>query len=69
LRSTTEIHNLTMFGNAEFCEDCAMSKSEQKNFNKVWLGSSNITGERIYIDISSIKQRSLVGAKFWAACG
>jgi transposase InsO family protein len=34
--------------------------------NKNWLGSSNLPGERLYMDISSIKERSIGGAKFWA---
>jgi hypothetical protein len=34
--------------------------------NKQWLGSSNLPGERLYIDISSIKERSIGGEKFWA---
>jgi transposase InsO family protein len=36
-----------------------------ENVNKNWLGSSNVPGERLYIDISSIKERSFGGAKFW----
>jgi hypothetical protein len=34
--------------------------------NKNWLGSSNVLGERLYIEISSIKEGSFGGAKFWA---
>jgi hypothetical protein len=57
LWSTAKIHNLTI---------CAIVKANQKTVNKVWFGSSNIPGERIYINISSIKVTSLGGAKFWA---
>jgi hypothetical protein len=53
-----------MFGNAEVCEDCDIAKAKQKSVNKVRLGSSNIPGETIYIDIGLIKERSLGGAKF-----
>jgi hypothetical protein len=35
------------------------------SFDK-WLGSSNLPGESLYINISSIKERSIGGAKFWA---
>jgi hypothetical protein len=31
-----------------------------------WLGSSNVPGELIYNDLSSNKERSFGGAKFWA---
>jgi hypothetical protein len=37
-----------------------------ENVNKNWLGSSNLSGERLYVDISSIKERCFGGAKFWA---
>jgi hypothetical protein len=33
------------------------------------LGSRNLSGERLYVDISSIKERSFGGAKFWALIG
>jgi hypothetical protein len=54
-----------MFGNAEVCDDYVIAKTNQKRINKGWSGSSNIPGERIYIDISLIKERSLDGDKFW----
>jgi hypothetical protein len=31
-------------------------KAQQKNVNKSWLGSSNLPGEHLYVDISSIKK-------------
>jgi hypothetical protein len=43
-----------------------MIKSEKKNISKVSTGSSNVPGERICVDISSIKDESFGGAKFWA---
>jgi hypothetical protein len=42
------------------------TKAQQKNFNKNWLDLSNLPSERLYVDISSIKERSFGGAKFWA---
>jgi hypothetical protein len=53
-----------MFGRAEVFEDCDIAKAKQKIVDQPWLGSNNITGKRIYIDISSIKERSLGSAKF-----
>jgi hypothetical protein len=41
-------------------------RARQKNVNKNWLGSSNLPGERLYVNISLIKERSFGGAKFWA---
>jgi hypothetical protein len=34
--------------------------------NKNCLGSNNFPGERLYVDIISIKERNVGGAKFWA---
>jgi hypothetical protein len=48
------------------CEQCVIAKARQKKFNKNWFGSSDLPGERLYIDIISIKERSFGGAKFWA---
>jgi hypothetical protein len=53
-------------GQFEVCEYCAIAKASEKNINKVWSGSSNIPGERLYVDISSIQERSFGGSKFWA---
>jgi hypothetical protein len=53
-------------GNFDTCEQCAIAKAWQKNLNKNWLGSSNLPGESLYVGISSIKERSIGGAKFWA---
>jgi hypothetical protein len=62
-----EIFNNTinMFGfnsssNFDTCEQCAIARAQQKNVNKNWLVSSNLPGERLYVDISSIKERVLV---------
>jgi hypothetical protein len=53
-------------GNFDTCEQCANAKAQQKSVNKSWLGSSHLPGECFYVDISSIKERSIGGAKFWA---
>jgi hypothetical protein len=37
-----------------------------KNVDKNWLGSSNVPGKRLYIDISSIKESIFGRAKFWS---
>jgi hypothetical protein len=52
-------------GNFNTCEQCFIAKAQQENVNKNCLGSSNLPGERLYVNISSIKDRSIDGAKFW----
>jgi hypothetical protein len=66
LNNTTKMYGFKSSGNFDTCEQCAIAKAQQKNLNKNWLGSSNLPGERLYVDISSIKERSIGGAKFWA---
>jgi transposase InsO family protein len=39
--------------------------ARQKNVNKEWKGGSQIPGEQVYLDISSIKDVSYGGYKFW----
>jgi transposase InsO family protein len=41
-------------------------KVTTENVNKNCLGSSNLPIEHLYVDISSIKERIIDGAKFWA---
>jgi hypothetical protein len=42
------------------------AKQNRKNIYKHWKGGSPISGERLYLDISSIKVISFGSAKFWA---
>jgi hypothetical protein len=66
LERTARIYGFKLFGELKTCEQCAISKARQKNINKEWKGSSQIPGERLYIDISLIKNASYGGSKFWA---
>jgi hypothetical protein len=65
LNKTIKMYGFKSSGSFDKCEQCAIAKARQKNVNKQWLGSSNLPGERLYINISSIKERSFSGAKFW----
>jgi hypothetical protein len=64
LNNTIKMYGFKSSGNFDTCEQFAIAKARQKNVNKKWLGSSNLPGERLYVDISSIKERSIGGAKF-----
>ena len=46
-------------------EDWAMAKARQKNLNQDWKGGSQAPGERVYLDISSIRDESYGGSGFW----
>jgi len=47
------------------CESCALAKSCQKNTNKETKMRSMIPSKRLFIDISSVKNKSYGGLKFW----
>ena len=51
LQKTANIHGFKLVGNVEVCQDCAIAKARQKNFNKEWKGGSQVAGERLYLDI------------------
>jgi hypothetical protein len=66
LKKTVNIHGLKLKGVFKICEDCAVAKARQRNINKDWKGGSQVLGERVYLDISSIKGKSYGGSCFWA---
>jgi hypothetical protein len=66
LERTARIHGFKLFGEFKTCEQSTISKARQMNIIKEWKGSSHIPDERLYIDISSIKNASYVGSNFWA---
>ena len=65
-RMTGKAHGYDVVGVFKPCEACSVGKERQKNINKEWKGGSVIAGERLYVDISSIKGESYGGLKFWA---
>ena len=48
------------------CEHCDIAKMKKKNMNKTTLERAEKPGDRLFMDISSIKYPSAGGAKFWA---
>jgi hypothetical protein len=65
LKRTATIHILKLKGELKVCEDCALAKVRQKNLNQDWKGGSQTPGERVYLDISSIRDKSYGGSRFW----
>jgi hypothetical protein len=59
LNKTIKIYGFKSSGSFDTCEQCDIANARQ-------IGSSNFSGERLYVDISSIKESSFGGAKFWA---
>ena len=52
-------------GDLKVCTDCAIAKARQKNVNKDRKDGSQVPGERAYLDISSIRDESYGGSRFW----
>jgi hypothetical protein len=52
-------------GELKVCEDCAVAEARQKNFNQDWKEGCQAPSERVYLDISSNKDKSYGGSRFW----
>jgi hypothetical protein len=62
LKKTANIHGLKLKGEFKVCKDCVLAKVRQRNVNKDWKGGSQVPGERVYLDLSSIKGESYGGS-------
>jgi len=47
------------------CKSCALAKSHQKNMNKETKTCSTVPGKWLFIDISSVKNKSYGRLQFW----
>jgi hypothetical protein len=66
LKKSASIHGLKLKREFKVCEDCAVAKARQRNVNEDCKGGSQVLGERVYLDISSIKVESYGRSCFWA---
>ena len=64
-RATAKAMNWNLQGQLEKCEDCALAKARQKNVPKSNPKKSVTKGERLLMDISSVKDKSFGGSKYW----
>ena len=65
LAKTAEFYGIEATGELKPCESCALAKAKQKNVPKSTKTESQVPGERLFIDISSIKHTSYGGKKYW----
>jgi len=56
---------LKIKGKMENCENCAIEKMRQKNFEKRPKEKSTKLGYRMYIDLMSSKYISAGGSEYW----
>ena len=64
-RQTAIKNNIKIFGVLNECHECALAKIKITKISKENHNTSITPGERICIDISSVKTTSLGGSKFW----
>ncbi len=65
-RATECKMGLRVIGTMKHCEGCGVGKMKQKNMNKKHVPRAKAVGNRMLMDITSIKHKSSGGAKFWA---
>ena len=67
MRFIAKYYGVKLKGKLEVCSHCAQAKIRQANIPKEVPeeDKSDVPGERLHMDISSIKARSLGGAKYW----
>jgi hypothetical protein len=64
-RKTAAVYGWQLTEKFSPCEDCATAKARQKNLKKLTETRGTVPGERLFLDMSSVKGESLGGAKFW----
>jgi hypothetical protein len=64
-KKTADFYGWKTTGDSNACEDCATAKARQNNLKKTTETKSNLAGERLMIDISSIKGESFGGSNYW----
>jgi hypothetical protein len=66
-RAVAKYYGVKLVGKFNPCSACAEAKARQKNIPKVVSDDRkcDIVGERLHMDISSIKEKSFGGAKYW----
>ena len=65
-KSTAKYYGIKLMGSMQDCEDCLQGKARQKNVGKgTEEKRATKPGHRLFFDISSIKNTSYGGSKFW----
>ena len=60
-KKTASFYGLILTGQFTPCESCAAVKSRQKNVKKISDATPKVAGELIFMDISSVKEKSVGG--------
>ncbi len=63
--ASAHAEGVSLKGNFNPCEDCALGKARQNNVSKKAVPRSTNKGERLFIDISSPSTKSMGGKQHW----
>ena len=66
MQATAKYYGVELSGTVQKCVSCSLEKIRQKNIPKENENKSKIPGERMYLDISSMRTASLGGRKHWS---
>jgi len=64
VRKMAKFYGWMLKNKFETCESCALAKSRQKDTNKEKKARSDTPGERLFVDISHMKNRSFGGSQY-----
>ena len=64
--ATAKYYKVNLTGKVNNCLSCSLEKIIQKNIPKKNQDKSNKPGERMYLDISSMRKPSMGGRQHWA---
>ena len=64
MRKTAKAYNWKLTGKLKPCKDCQIGNIRQKDVDKETHTKSTVPGERIFIDTSSISNRTLGGSQY-----
>ena len=63
---TAKYYGVNVTGVVTKCLSCSLEKIRRKNIPKMHESTTKNPGEKMYLDISSIKDESLDGRRHWA---
>ena len=66
MNDTAKYYGVNVSGTVTKCLSCSLEKIRQKSIPKRNENTAKEPGERMYLDISSIKDESLGGRRHWA---
>jgi len=65
VKATAKFYDWKTEGDLKQCVACATAKAKRKKLNRDLQEKSETPGERLFLDISSVKVKSIGNAKFW----